>query len=144
MHLRAAWLCNEAECAPQSIASTRSQSSVLRMLGFLRLLRSTGRYSTSYARVPHSSCISDTCEHSATTAKLEFQQGCWMSGNPGQTGKAQSSFPSTNKIPGQIRYTVAHTYSYKPQVANDHSFDKRSTWWPRTKWPLCTALSCEN
>lgn len=143
MHLCAAWLCNESEWAPQSLASMCSQSSVLKMLGLLCLLRSTVQYSTSYMWVQHSSCISDTCEHSATTAKLEFQQGCWMSGNPGQTGKAQSSFLFINKISGQIRYTVAHTYSYKPQVTNDHLFDKKSTWQPRTKWPLCTVLFCQ-
>lgn len=79
---------------------------------------------TSYTGVRHSSCFSHTRQYSATAAKLQFQQGCGMSGNPGQTGRAQSSFPFINNISGQIRYMVAHTDSYRAQITNDHHVKK--------------------
>lgn len=41
-----------------------------------------------------------------------------MSGNPGQIGRAQSSFLFINKISEENRYTVAHTYSHMPDITN--------------------------
>lgn len=51
-----------------------------------------------------------------------------MPGNPGQTGRAQSSFLFINKISGQITYTVAHTYNYMAEITNYHHFVKRRIW----------------